>query len=176
MPASVQCMCILGAIYTCRYIMMPNALSKETAYHDSQKDITWWGNLYPSVPQKDYQDVPYSKVWSALMCSYCQVLGTRSVVKSSVGQWAHLLASLLHFFYHLCPPILAKLFLLCFSFFPPKYCVVWASQFFRAFVFYTKGSIMLEHKMASLYTLAFVDAFCNRMCYGKFLWKSLSSE
>jgi len=28
----------------------------------------------------------------------------------------------------------------------------------------------------SLYTLAFLDAFCNRMCYGKFLWKSLCSE
>ena len=136
--------------------------------------------MYPSVPQKDYQDVPYSKVWSALMCSYCQVLGTRSVVKSSVGQWAHLLASLLHFFYHLCPPILAKLFELCFSFFPSKIlCGVSLSIFSGIHVLYKRlyhagaqDGIIVE----SLYTLAFLDAFCNRMCYGKVLWKSLSSE
>lgn len=106
--------------------------------------------------------------YGRLLCAATvKVLGTRSVVKSSVGQWAHLLASLLHFFYHLCPPILAKLFVLFFSF-PSIYNIVFCEPlnfagihviiqlYKRLYHVGAQDGILVE----SLYTLAFFF-FCD---------------
>lgn len=77
--------------------------------------------MYPSVPQKDYQDVPYSKVWSAL--TYVQLLSSAGnkicgkIQCRAVGTFASLLAPLL------LPPVphnTGKALRTLFFFFPSK--------------------------------------------------------
>ena len=122
-------------------------------------------------------------MFKGMVGSYVQLLSSvgnkicGKIQCRAVGTFASLLAP---FLLPPVPPNTGKALRTLFFFFPSKIlCGVSLSIFSGIHVLYKRlyhagaqDGIIVE----SLYTLAFLDAFCNRMCYEIFVWKSVCSE